>query len=152
MSEDTTTKFRFYFPIQVRYADTDGQSHVFFGNYFTYFDEASGAYLRAIGFPWQKLAGMGLDIFYVAANCQYKGSATYEDIVHVHARMAAIGNTSFTIECAIYKAGSDRLIADGQITAVVVDPHTRKPVPVPDELRQAAAAYEGAGLVDERGG
>ena len=94
---------------------------------------------------------MGLDIFYVAANCQYKGSATYEDILHVHARMAAIGNTSFTIECEIAKAGSDRLIASGQITAVVVDPKIRKPTSVPDELRRAAADYEGVDFVQERG-
>lgn len=151
MSEDSQSKYRFHFPIQVRYADTDGQGHVFFGNYFTYFDEACGAYLRAIGYPWKKLAGMGLDIFYVAANCQYKGSATYEDILHVHARMAAIGNTSFTIECEIVKVGGDRLIASGQITAVVVDPKIRKPTSVPDELRQAAADYEGVDFVQERG-
>ena len=152
MSENWQSSYHFHFPLQVRYADTDGQGHVFFGNYFTYFDEASGAYLRAIGFPWKKLAAMGLDIFYVAANCQYKGSATYEDILHVHARMAAIGNTSFTIECAIVKAGSDRLIAGGQITAVVVDPQTRKPAPVPDELRRVAADFEGVDFAQEQGG
>ncbi|MFQ5435139.1 MAG: acyl-CoA thioesterase [Anaerolineae bacterium] len=135
-------KYRYYFPIQVRYADTDAQGHVFFGNYLTYFDEASGGYFRAIGFPWQKLAEMGLDIFYVSANCQYKGSATFEDVLHVHARMAAIGNTSYTIACAIYKQGSDQLLAEGEITAVVVNPQTRQPTPVPDELRQAVAAYE----------
>ncbi len=30
-----TANERYYFPIQVRYADTDAQGHVFFGNYFT---------------------------------------------------------------------------------------------------------------------
>jgi acyl-CoA thioester hydrolase len=149
MSEDSQNKYRFYFPIQVRYADTDLQGHVFFGNYFTYFDEATGAYLRAIGYPWKKIVSMGLDVFYVAANCQFKGSATVEDILHVHARMAAIGNTSFTIECEIVKEGSDRLIAGGQITAVVVNPDTRKPTSVPDELRQAAVDFEGVDFVQE---
>jgi acyl-CoA thioester hydrolase len=138
----TDDKYRFYHPLQVRYADTDAQGHVFFGNYFTYFDEASGAYLKAIGFPWQKLPEMGLDIFYVDAHCQYKGSALYEEVLHVHARMGRIGNTSFTIECAIYKQASDQLIASGHITSVVVDPKTRQPVRVPDELRRAVATYE----------
>ena len=143
MTEETKTNYRFYLPVRVRYADIDGQGHVFFGNYFTYIDEAAGAYMRAIGYPWQKLASMDLDLFYVAADCHFKGSATFEDILHVHAQTVAIGNTSFTIKCVIYKEDSDRLIAAGQITAVIVDPKTRQPVRVPNGLRQAIAAFEG---------
>ena len=137
------TRYRFSFPIKVRYADTDAQGHVFFGNYFTFMDEAAGGYLRAIGFPWEKLSELGLDIFYVDAHCQYKGSATFDDTLQVDARMARIGNTSFTIQCAIYKPGNDQKIAIGEITAVVVNPKTRQPVRVPEEIRQAVASYEG---------
>ncbi|RME41578.1 MAG: acyl-CoA thioesterase [Caldilineae bacterium] len=135
--------YRYYFPLQVRYADTDAQGHVFFGNYFTFLDEASGGYFRAIGFPWSRMQELGLDIYYVNAQCNYSGSATYEDMLHIYVRMARIGNTSFTIEGVIYKAGEDQPIASGQITSVVVNPQTRQPVPVPDELRRAVAAFEG---------
>lgn len=141
----TGTKYRYQFPLQVRYADTDAQGHVFFGNYLTYLDEASGGYFRAIGFSWQRMQELGLDIFYVDAGCQYKGSATFEDLLHIHTRMARIGNTSFTIEGVIYKAGEETPIASGHITAVMVNPQTRRPVRVPDELRQAVAAFEGEG-------
>ena len=127
------TRYRFSFPIKVRYADTDAQGHVFFGNYFTFMDEAAGGYLRAIGFPWEKLSELGLDIFYVDAHCQYKGSATFDDTLQVDARMARIGNTSFTIQCTIYKPGNDQKIAI----------KTRQPVRVPEEIRQAVASYEG---------
>lgn len=136
------TKYRFYHPVQVRFADTDAQGHVFFGTYFTYFDEGVSAYLRIIGFPWHKLQESGLDIYYVDAGCQYKGSAVFEDRLHVHTRLARIGNSSLTLECAIYKEADGQLIATGHITSVIVDQETGRPVRVPDELRRQAAAYE----------
>jgi acyl-CoA thioester hydrolase len=136
-------RYRFNFPLKVRYADTDAQGHVFFGNYFTFMDEAAGGYLRGIGFSWNKLSELGLDIFYVDASCQFKGSASFDDMLEIDARMARIGNTSFTIECGIHQQDSGKLIAKGQITAVVVNPATRQPQRVPDELRQAVASFEG---------
>ena len=136
-------KGRYFFPIQVRYADTDAQGHVFFGNYFIYFDEAAGGYLRAIGYPWEKLPEMGLDMFYVDAQCQYKGSARYGEVLHVYARADRVGNSSLTIGCSITKDGDEAIIAEGRITAVIVDPQTRRPARVPDALRQAIANFEG---------
>lgn len=136
--------FRYYYPIQVRYADTDAQGHVFFGNYLTYFDEALGGYFQAIGFDWKALSNMGLDIVYIDAQCQYKGSATYAEMLRVYARMAKIGNTSFSVEFKINLENSDERITTGRITAVVIDSKTRKPHRVPNEIREAVAAYEGS--------
>jgi acyl-CoA thioester hydrolase len=86
---------------------------------------------------------MGLESYQVSAHCDFKGAAFFEDILHVHARMDRIGESSYTISCAIYKKDSDELIATGSITAVIVTPETRKPTRVPDEIRLGVAAYEG---------
>jgi acyl-CoA thioester hydrolase len=120
-----------------------GFSILYFSNYLTYFDEAHTAYLREIGFPWSKLVDTGLESYQVSAHCDFKGAAFFEDILHVHARMARIGESSYTIDCAIYKEDSDELIASGYVTAVIVNPDNRQPTRVPDEIRQAIAAYEG---------
>lgn len=145
----TDGKYRYHLPLQVRYADTDAQGHVFFANYLTYFDEALGGYFDAVNFPWQAMSDMGLSIFYVDAGCQYRGSASYADLLHVHARMARIGNTSFTTEFVIIQEASGETITTGHITAVVVNLATRKPQRVPDALRDAVAAYE-EGLSEDR--
>ena len=135
-------RFRFYHPIQVRYADTDAQGHVFFSNYLTYFDESHAAYLRAIGVPWSRLKELGLDSYHVSAQCDFRGSASFEDMLHVYGQMTRIGNSSYTMDFAIYKAGGDQLIASGQITAVIVSRDTRQPTRVPNEIRKAAAVFE----------
>jgi acyl-CoA thioester hydrolase len=66
-------------------------------------------------------------------------------MLHVHARIGRIGNSSLTAELAIYKAENGELLATGELTAVIIDVETRRPVPVPDKLRAAIASYEGTG-------
>lgn len=143
-------KFHFFFPIKVRHADTDAQGHVFFGNYFTYYDEAVTGYLDEIGISAKKMNSLGLDFFYVNAQSDYKGSAMSGEMLRVGVRVAKIGNTSVTFDCGIYRESNgavpddEQPIASGQVTAVVVNPRTREPAHVPDEFRQAAALMEGS--------
>ncbi len=135
-------KYRFYHPIRVRYVEVDAQQHVFFGYYYTYFDVALVEYMRAIGFDYPAMVASGVDMFYVASECQYKGRARFDDLLHVHARIGHIGNSSFTFEFAVYKQPTDELIATGKIVAVAVDAGTERPVRVPDALREAVGRFE----------
>ena len=133
---------RFFSTIQVRYVETDMQGHVFFGHYFTYFDVGLIEYLKAVGFGYKDFLEAGVDFFYVGADCQYKGRAFFDDTLHVHTRVSAIGNTSFTFEFAVFEQTTDRPISTGHIVAVAVDKETRKPVRVPDLFRKAVSGFE----------
>jgi acyl-CoA thioester hydrolase len=133
--------FKFYHPLKVRYVETDAQGHVFFGHYFTYFDVALTEYMGNLGFTYADMLAQGVDMYYVDARCQYKGRAFFEDFLHVHARIARFGDTSFSFEFAIVRAGE--LIANGEITAVTVDTQTWKPIRVPEALRRAVREFEG---------
>lgn len=134
--------YRFYHPVRVRYVEVDSQQHVFFGHYLTYFDVALGEYMKAIGHGYPGMVAASVDMFYAHAECDYKGRARFDDLLHVHARIGHIGNTSFTFEFAAHKQPDDELIATGKIVAVAVDVETGKPVRVPDQLREAVARFE----------
>jgi acyl-CoA thioester hydrolase len=136
-------QYKFYYPLRVRYNETDAQGHVFFGNYLNYFDVGLLEYTRALGYTYPDMVASGVDMFYVEASCQYKGRAHFDDLLHVHTRIGHIGNTSFAFEFAIYKQPADENIATGRITAVAVDTQTEQPIRVPDELRKAVAHFEG---------
>jgi acyl-CoA thioester hydrolase len=126
----------------VRYIEVDAQRHVFFGHYLTYFDVALVEYMKAIGHSYPDIVAAGVDMFYAHAECDYTGRARCDDLLHVHARIGHIGNTSFTFEFAIYKQPTDVLIATGKIVAVAVDVETEEPIRVPDSLRVAVARFE----------
>ncbi|MBW1981573.1 MAG: acyl-CoA thioesterase [Deltaproteobacteria bacterium] len=135
-------RYRFFFPVQVRYVETDQQGHVFFGHYFTYFDLALTEYLKAINYSYDQFLRNGVDFFYVESLAQYRDRAFFDEILHVHARVGKIGNTSFTFDFSIFESSSDRFVANGHIVAVAVDPKTSRPVPVPAAFRQAVANFE----------
>jgi acyl-CoA thioester hydrolase len=137
------TPSKFYHPLRVRYVEVDVQQHVYFGHYLTYFDVALLEYMRAIGYSYQDLLVEGVDMFYVETGCQYRGRARFDDLLHVHARIGHIGNSSFTFEFAVYRQPAGERVTTGRIVAVAVDARTEKPVRVPEGLREAVARYEG---------
>jgi acyl-CoA thioester hydrolase len=136
------TPFKFYHPLQVRYVEVDTQRHVYFGHYLTYFDVALIEYMRAVGYSYQDMVAGGVDMFYVETSCQYQGRARFDDVLHVHARIGHIGNTSFTFEFAVYRQPAGERVTTGKIVAVAVDVKTEKPVRVPSGLREAVARFE----------
>ncbi len=138
-----TERFKFRTPIRVRYADTDMQGHVFFANYLTYFDQALTDYLKVVEYGYKKFLDAGIDFFYVDTQCTFKGSSTFDDLLHVHARLDSVGRTSFTFRFTIFNAETDAFVASGRIVAVAVDRKTRRPVPVPEGFKKAVEVYEG---------
>lgn len=118
----------------VRFADTDAQGHMYFANYLTFCDEALAATMRHHGCSWQDLVADHVDMFYRAASCDYEGSATFEMVLAIETWFARIGNTS--VECAFEIRNPDgERIAAAKATFVCIDTRSRKPVRVPDRLR-----------------
>lgn len=135
-------KYKFFEPLRVRFAETDLQGHVFFGEYLTYFDEALTQYHHAIGCTYQDLLKAGVDLFYIRTECDFKAEAFFEDVLNVHARVGQLGNSSIVFEFAALQAKNDKVVATGKIIAVTIDPQTKKPTRVPDVFRNAVAQYE----------
>ncbi|MGB5811848.1 MAG: thioesterase family protein [Polyangiales bacterium] len=128
--------------MRIRFRDTDAQGHVYFANYLVFCDEAWGAYTRHIGMPYQDLVKLGIDTFYVSAQCEYLGSAVYEDEIHIETHVTRIGTSSVTLSFEI-RDDARKTLAKATVTCVCVDPETRKTARVPDELRVLIAEFEG---------
>lgn len=125
--------------LQVRFADTDLQGHVFFGQYYTYLDEALMACLRTLGFSWQALAERGLEFYYVESGCTYRQPCYCEDHLEVQVTFGRIGNSSLRAEMTILREDG-AVAADGFITAVMVSAGDGRPTRLPDDLRTALYA------------
>lgn len=133
--------YSFSYSMPVRFADTDAQGHMYFANYLTFCDEALAAYLRMIGCPWQAMVADGVDMFYAHAECDYRGSATFEEALAIGVTIPRIGNSS--VESAFEVVGArGAVIANAKLVSVCIDPKTKRPVPVPAVLRDAVARYE----------
>jgi acyl-CoA thioester hydrolase len=132
----------FFLPMRVRFADTDLQGHVFFGNYFTYMDEAFMAYIDELGFAWQTLGEMGLEIYYVDSGCQFTNPSFFGDRLNVHARITELGNSSLTAEMTVVHEAENKVAATGYIKGVLVDTRTATSTRIPEAFRAAVARYQ----------
>jgi acyl-CoA thioester hydrolase len=133
---------KFIFPVSVRFSDTDANRHVFFANYLTYFDMALMAYLKAVGYSFDRLMQNGLNLYYVEALTRFKGSAYFDEVLDVYAEISRFGTTSFTGNFIIYENKTQRLVNSGYLAAVIVDVKNEKPTPIPLDFKNAVEAFE----------
>ena len=77
---------------------------------------------------------------------EYHAPARFDDLIEAFVRIRRIGTTSMTYECAAYRLPDDELMVTAELTVVLVDLERRQPVPIPDEIREAVRAFEGADL------
>ena len=77
-----------------------------------------------------------------ALHVEYHAPARFDDLIEAFVRVKRIGRTSMTYECAAYRLPDDVLMVTAELTVVLVDLDERKPVPIPDEVRETVRAFE----------
>lgn len=128
--------------------ECDAQGIVFNGAYMGYLEIAQAEYFRHLGFSIYKVAQRGyFDSAVVKATLEFKAPARVDDVLELHARISAIGNTSITLEVEIYPQGSGRLLTTMQGIYVGFHPESVTTRPVPQELRTLVDHFETTGEV-----
>lgn len=128
----------FFFPVRVRFYETDFQGHLNFIWHQAYFSMAIAEYLKQIGFSYAAMNEAGVDMVFVNANCSFHGPCFYEDLLHVHCRVERTGNTSASFGLTTVTAEDGRRVASGEMTVVFLDSQTREKTSAPAPIRDAA--------------
>jgi acyl-CoA thioester hydrolase len=123
--------------IPTRWMDNDVYGHVNNVTYYSYFDTVVNRYL--IGHAGLRIESSPVIGVVVETTCRFKKPLAFPDLVEAGLRVAKIGNTSVKYEIGIFRAGEDEPSAEGHFVHVYVDRNSRRPVPVPDEMRAALA-------------
>ena len=142
---DRKPPFKYSSLTRVGFSDTDAQGIVYYGRYLPYFDSARVEYHRHLELlP----TGRQEHEFVMRANTiEYHAPARFDDLIEVFIRVARIGRTSVTYECAAYDE-EDVLMVTAQQTLVLVDLDQRKACPIPNSYREAIGAFESPVNVD----
>jgi thioesterase-3 len=83
----------------------------------------------------------GLGFVVVNININYRKPASLDVILDIQSRVAKINNRSATIEQNIFLENTEVLIADADVTFVVVSTETGKPVPLEGELLEMMKSF-----------
>jgi acyl-CoA thioester hydrolase len=144
---DRRPPFKFSAFVRVGFSDTDAQGIVYYGRYLPYFDTARVEYLRHLGLLKLETGVDDPHEFVMrASSVEYFAPARFDDLIEIFVRMARIGNTSATFECAAHRAEDDLVMVTARQTLVLVDLDERKAAPIPDEYRECIRALEGSDL------
>jgi acyl-CoA thioester hydrolase len=140
---DRKPPFKYSALTRVGFSDTDAQGIVYYGRYLPYFDSARVEYHRHL----DMLETRPRDVEFVmrASTIEYLAPARFDDLIEVFIRVARIGRTSVTYECAAYRE-DDVLMVTAAQTLVLVDLDERKACAIPDWYREKVGAFEGGDL------
>jgi acyl-CoA thioester hydrolase len=137
--------FKFSAFTRVGFSDTDAQGIVYYGRYLPYFDFARVEYLRHLGLLRLEVGEQ--EFVMRASSVEYLAPARFDDLIEIFVRLARVGRTSATFECAAYRAEDELLMVTATQTLVLVDLEERRAHPIPSQYRDAFVAFEGTDLV-----
>ncbi|MER7079584.1 acyl-CoA thioester hydrolase [Saccharopolyspora kobensis] len=121
--------------IRVRYSECDQQGVVFNGHYLFFYDVAVVELFRARIGSWQQVLERGVDLVVAETRLRYRAPARFDDEIDISLPVTHLGTTSLVISPQFHRDG--RLLADGEVRHVFVDPATGQKTPIPEDLRSA---------------
>lgn len=134
----TRADFAVWRPMPTRWADNDQYGHANNVVYYSWFDTAvNGWLMQAVGADVRDLPAIGI---VAETSCRFLTPVGFPDQLAVGLRVDRLGRSSITYGLAVFADGVDAPSAVGRFVHVYVDPATRRPVPVPDVVRDVASA------------
>jgi acyl-CoA thioester hydrolase len=133
-------EFAAYVPITTRWLDNDVYGHINNIAYYGFFDTAVNSWLIAQGaLDIERSAVIGL---VVETHCNYFAPLAFPQPIEAGLRVAHLGGSSVRYELGIFAHGAQSSAAHGHFVHVYVDRATRKPVPLPQKLRDVLQTIE----------
>ena len=134
--------FPFVMEQLVVFRDIDMMGHVNNAVYASYFEAARVEYF------YQLLDGKTDRFPFIVAELTitYKSPAYLRERLLIGQRVSEIRNSSMVIDGQIVEKTSGRLVATSRVVGVHYDYKEQRPVPIPQELRDLIARFEGRAL------
>ena len=134
------SRFQHFVAITTRWMDNDVYGHLNNVIYYSFFDTAVNEFLIEHGaLDIETSTSIGL---VVHTECDYFSSLAFPGRVEAGLRVSATGSSSVSYEIGLFGAGEAMSAACGRFVHVYVDRQTRRPVPLPEALRNALARLE----------
>ncbi len=134
MGPEPRSAYKAFRSIGTRWMDNDAYGHVNNVVYYSWFDTVVNAHLIEHGV---------LDIHHgqaiglvVETQCNYFSPLAFPQTVEAGLRVARLGHSSVRYEVALFAQDQDLCAARGHFVHVYVDRVSRRPVSLPDPLKQ----------------
>jgi acyl-CoA thioester hydrolase len=134
-------EYRFYHPVEVRYADLDPQGHVNNAKHFTYIEQARVAYIQHLGL-WEGTSFHDIGMILAEARVAFLSAIRLNQKVRVGARVTRLGEKSFDMDYRLEDAATHKELAHGTAVIVAYDYGERQSMKIPEVWRHAICTFE----------
>ena len=124
--------------LRVRYSECDQQGVVFNGHYLFYYDVALNELWRDRIGTYHEVVARGYDVVVAEANLRFRAPARFDEELDIAMVVKHLGTTSLVIQPE-FRVG-ERLVVDGEVRHVFVDPATLVKKAMPDDIRAGLAS------------
>jgi acyl-CoA thioester hydrolase len=130
--------YRAFRTISTRWMDNDAYGHVNNVVYYSWFDTVVNAHLIENG-ALDVHAGQTIGLV-VETRCNYFAPVEFPQVVEAGLRVARIGTSSVRYEVGLFLQGRPLTVAKGHFVHVYVDRASRRPAPLPPQLKSVLEA------------
>lgn len=123
-----------WFTHRVSYGETDTMGVLYYAEYFHIFERARSEYIRSYGMSYSEVEQRGIVLPVREAQCRYRKSARYDDLIQVHTAISEWSRASLRFVYEVRNEDKTIVMATGMTQHATVDPNG-KPVPVPGWLK-----------------
>jgi acyl-CoA thioester hydrolase len=117
--------------VRVRYAETDKMGVAYYANYFVWFEVGRAELCRRKGFSYADLEALGFILVVTDAQCHYRSSAKYDEVIIIRTRLKGINKRMITFGYQLLKKESEEILAEGETRHLSIGPNGR-PKSLPD--------------------
>jgi acyl-CoA thioester hydrolase len=135
--------YNYFSDISTRWMDNDVYGHINNVVYYSFFDTVINGFLlenKVLDFISGDVIGL-----VVETRCNYFESLAFPDKVQAGLNVERIGNSSVTYNVGIFGNDSEAAAAQGHFIHVYVDSKSKRPVAIPDELREVLTSISKQG-------
>lgn len=122
--------------IKIRGYHLDVYRHVNNARYLEFFEEARWAFLEESELI-KKLTERGIGFAVVNININFRQPARLDDLVDITTSVKSFSERSGTLLQVMTYHGTDKIVADAEITYVMFDMHRNKAVPIEGDIKEA---------------
>ena len=130
-TDEASAQYRFWCEEKLRNADTDLQGHVNNAIIATFFEAGR---IELLADPAMAHIRRATAIVVARSLINFKKELFFPGSVRVGTRVSRVGRTSLDFDSALFAANG--IVATAEVTCVLIDKGSRKPVPIPEEFRK----------------
>ena len=120
--------------VRVRYAETDRMGVVYYANYLVWFEVGRTEWLRQVGWSYREMEEEGVALPVIAAHCEYRQPARYDDEIEIRTRASALSPIRVRFDYELVRQSDALVLAEGHTVHATLDTAGR-PCRIPPRVR-----------------